>query len=70
MYLKAYGMKRLFVEFDEKGCPLNQRVARHLAGIEELLKAYSEANPSSPIVADKIPPAEEVMSNGIGPFLN
>jgi hypothetical protein len=70
MYLKAYGMKRLFVEFDEKGYPLHQRVARHVAGIEEFLKAYTEANSSKPIVAENIPPAEEIMAVGIGKFLN
>ncbi len=69
MYLKAYGMKRLYVEFDEKGVPLSDRVARHMAGVEEFLKAFSEANPALPIVADHIPPAEELTSKGIGPFL-
>jgi predicted deacylase len=70
MYVKANGMKRLYVEFDEKGYPLSQRVGRHLAGIEEFLKAYSEANPSGPIVVQDFPPAEEVLTGGIGKFLN
>jgi len=37
---------------------------------EEFLKAYTEANSSKPIVAENIPPAEEIMAVGIGKFLN
>ena len=70
MYLKAYGMKRLYVEFDEKGYPLTERISRHLAGIEELLKAYSEANPALPVIARDIPPPEEIRSRGTSKFLN
>jgi hypothetical protein len=69
MYLKARGMGRLYVEFDEKGYPLAHRVARHLAGIEEFLKAYSEAYPSQPILAENIPSPEEMISEGMGKFL-
>ncbi len=70
MYVKAAGSKRLFVEFDEKGHPLTERVSRHLAGIEEFLKAYSEANPGRPISAVSIPSPEEIMTGGLGKFLN
>ena len=69
MYLKAYGIGRLYVEFDENGYPLSQRVARHLAGIEEFLKAYSEADASRPILAADIPSPEEISSGGVGKFL-
>lgn len=69
MYLKAQGMGRLYVEFDEKGYPLAYRVARHLAGIEEFFKAYSEANPAAPIEAADIPPSEEILSQGMKNFL-
>jgi len=70
MYVKAVGSKRLFVEFDEKGHPLTERVSRHLAGIEEFLKAYSEANPGRPISAVSIPSPEEIMTGGLGKFLH
>lgn len=70
LYLKAAGMGRLFVDFDEKGHPLSERVSRHLAGVEEFFRAYSEAFPDQPIVPEKFPNAEEVMAQGIGWFLN
>lgn len=69
MYLKAYGMGRLAVEFDEKGHPLTERVARHLAGIEEFLKAYSEMDPSKAILVEGIPSPEEITTVGLGKFL-
>ncbi len=70
MYAKVAGSKRLFVEFDEKGHPLTERVSRHLAGIEEFLKAYSEAHPSHPIRAVNFPSPEAILSGGLGKFLN
>lgn len=70
MYIKAYGMKRIYVEFDEKGYPLTERVSRHLAGIDELLKAYSDADSANPVIADNIPSPEDIMKSGIGKFLN
>ena len=56
--------------FDEKGYPLRYRVPRHLARIEEFFKAYSDANPSTPIVVENVPPPEEILSKNIGQFLN
>lgn len=68
-YVRAAGLKRLFVPFDEKGHPLKQRTARQLATVEEMLIAYNEAVPDKPIVVDKIPPYEEVAGKGIGGYL-
>jgi hypothetical protein len=70
MYLKAYSMRRLYVEFDEKGYPLTERISRHLAGVEEFLKAYSDANPIHPIIVENIPSYEEMISSGTAKFLN
>jgi len=69
MYLKAHGMGRLSVEFDEKGHPLTERVARHLTGIEEFLKAYSEIDPSKAILVEGFPSPEEITTGGLGKFL-
>jgi hypothetical protein len=70
MYLRTAGTGRLFVEFDEKGHPLSERVSRHMAGIEEFMKAYSEAYPQNPIVPESFPSSEEVLSKGVGALLN
>jgi hypothetical protein len=68
-YVRAAGLKRLFVPFDEKGHPLKHRTARQLATIEEMLVAYNEAVPDKPIVVNGIPPYDEVANKGIGDFL-
>ncbi len=70
MYIKAYGAGRLYVPFDETGHPLEGRVARHLAGIEELLKVFSEQNPERPLTFQKVPEPEQIAAKGIGFFLN
>jgi hypothetical protein len=70
LYVKAGKAGRLFVEYDEKGHPLErERVARHLAGIEELLKAFQEATPAKPIELKNFPVPEEIASGGLGPYL-
>jgi len=70
MYVKAGKAGRLFVEFDENGHPLErERVARHLAGIEEFLKAFQEMNPDRPVELKNFPVPEEIASGGLGPYL-
>jgi hypothetical protein len=68
-YVRAAGLKRLFVPFDENGWPLKLRVARHLAAIEEVLNAYNDLNPKSPIVVGSIPDYAHVNARGIGAYL-
>jgi len=70
MYIKAYGAKRLYVDFDEQGQPLSGRVCRHLAGIDEFLKAFSETTPDRAVVLGSLPRPEEIREQGIGAFLN
>jgi hypothetical protein len=70
MYIKAFGAKRLYVDFDEKGHPLEERVFRHLAGIDELLKAFNEAMPDRPVEVESMPLPEDIRDKGIGLFLN
>jgi predicted deacylase len=70
MYVRAKKAGRLFVDFDEGGHPLDrERVARHLAGIEEFLKAFEEANPAKPVEFRNFPPSEKIASGGLGPYL-
>ncbi|HOG17374.1 MAG TPA: succinylglutamate desuccinylase/aspartoacylase family protein [Syntrophales bacterium] len=70
MYVRAAKAGRLFVEYDEGGHPLeNERVARHLAGIEEFLKAFQEANPGKPVELRNFPVSEKVAAEGLGPYL-
>ena len=58
------------MDFDEGGHPLDrERVARHLAGIEEFLKAFQEANPAKPVEFRNFPIYEKIASGGLGPYL-
>src|SRR6185436_7460910 len=54
-YVEAAKMGRLFVAFDESGWPLEKRVGRHLAALTEIVNAYNELNPRTPIVIEGIP---------------
>mgnify|MGYP000969832336 CR=1 FL=1 len=69
-YVKAAELGRLYVPFDENGHPLEERVGRHLAGISELTKAFSEEYTDKPIIIENIPEYEEITTLGIGNFLN
>ena len=69
-YETAAKYKRLFVPYDETGKPISLRVARHLAGIEELLNAFNEMNPDKAVLVDGIPSYENVISEGIGTYLH
>jgi hypothetical protein len=68
-YVRAAALKRLFVGFDERGWPLKLRVARNLASIKEIIDAYNELNPDSPIEVENIPDYNEVNTRGLGAFL-
>lgn len=68
-YVRAAGLGRLFVPFDDKGHPLRERTARQIATIEELLFAYNEANTDRAVEVTKIPPYEGILANGIGDYL-
>src|SRR5256714_8241796 len=68
-YVRAAGLKRLFVSFNQNGWPLKLRVARHLAAIEQVINAYNDLNPQAPIVVQGIPAYNEVIARGLGAFL-
>lgn len=70
-YLDIAGLRPgiLFTSFDESGWPLKLRVARHLAALEELLKAFNELHPDKPILVENIPPFKDLLEKGLGAFL-
>lgn len=70
MYMKAMRAGRLFVGFDENGHPIDrERVVRHLIGVEEFLKAFTEAYPEKSLVTANYPSPEAIASGGLGQFL-
>lgn len=70
MYVRAARAGRLFVPYDENGHPLEQeRVLRHLVGVEEFMKAFSEENKARPIVPARFPEQEVIEKSGLGRYL-
>lgn len=70
MYVRAARAGRLFVSYDENGHPLEQeRVLRHLVGIEEFMKAFSEENPQRPIAATHYPEQAVIQQSGLRRYL-
>jgi hypothetical protein len=69
-YVRAAKLKRLFIGFDEQGWPLKLRVARNLAAIEELINAYNELHPETPIEVENLPSYKDVIARGLGAFLH
>jgi predicted deacylase len=52
-----------------EGWPLQVRVARHVATFQEILRAYNDLNPRTPIEIQGIPDFKDIQTNGIGKFL-
>lgn len=68
-YLRAAGLGRLSVPFDEKGWPMRQRVGRHAATVAAILAAFTSAHPDRPISLTGLPSYADLMSRGLEPFL-
>jgi len=68
-YEAASGAGRLAVPFDASGWPLDRRVARHLAGVSEFLRALGDVAPDRPIVVNDVPDYGAVTGRGLGAFL-
>ena len=68
-YLKASRLGRLFIPYDEKGVPLSERVARHLAGIAAVLQSLAELEPEKTVEVEGLPAWGRVLAEGLGPFL-
>lgn len=68
-YLKAARLGRLFIPYDEKGVPLSQRVARHLAAVAAVLQSLAELEPEKAVALEGLPAWPRVLDEGLGPFL-
>ena len=68
-YLRAAGLGRLSVPFDEKGWPMKQRVGRHAASVVAILAAFTSAHPEKPISLTGLPSYADLMAKGLEPYL-
>ena len=69
MYERAAKLNRLFVPYDEKGQPIDLRVARHVTAINEFLSILSVKNPAQAVVLNRVPSYKDMVKKGIGSYL-
>lgn len=60
---------RLSVPFDERGWPLDLRVARHLAGVTQFLSDLGMLDEKRGITVSGVPAFEDVATRGLGAYL-
>ncbi|MDR1978782.1 MAG: succinylglutamate desuccinylase/aspartoacylase family protein [Synergistaceae bacterium] len=68
-YLKAAGLGRLFVPYDENGKPLEQRVARHVTAINVFLETLSLFDEPNGVSVENMPGYGEIVEKGVGAYL-
>ena len=68
-YVRAQALGRLYVPFDERGHPIEERVGRHLTAITEFAFAMSGEYPDRPIELSGAPGYDELAEKGLGAFL-
>jgi hypothetical protein len=68
-YLRAAGLGRLSVPFDERGWPMKQRVGRHAASVTAILAAFTSSHPEKPISLTGLPSYADLMARGLEPYL-
>jgi len=68
-YVLASERNRLSVPFPASGWPLDLRVARHLAGFGEFVKAMGELSPEKTVLLSGVPEYQSVVTRGLGSFL-
>lgn len=68
-YVRAAKLGRLYVPYDEKGHPLDERVGRHLAGIQELAFSWTLSHEDQPLEFEGLPSYDDLMTDGLGAWL-
>ena len=68
-YIKAAGLGRLFVPFDESGKPLDLRTARHVATISAFVEMLDLFDETTGVVIDGIPTYDAILKKGVGSYL-
>lgn len=68
-YVDLAKLGLLYVPYDENGHPIEERVGRHLQGIYEYSKAFTEKYTDKPIVYSNIPQYNELINEKIGDYL-
>lgn len=65
-YEKSAELGMLYVPYDENGHPIEERVGRHLQGIIEYTKSYSEQYADAPVSFSNVPGYAELFTDSDG----
>ena len=72
--MKAAAAGYLYIPYDENGAPLEMRVGRHLQGVQEYIRAFTDmyGAEKGEIVVSGLPSYEDLTSGGhrLGEYLN
>ncbi len=68
-YVELAKMGRLRIPYPEEGYTLTERVARNLVGVNAVLSAVAEFEPSKEVYFENMPTYDEFMENGVGSYL-
>ncbi len=68
-FLQAARRGLLYVTYEGKGLPLEERVGRHLASLAKLVQIFGELNPEREIGLGNLPDYALLKDRGISPFL-
>ena len=68
-YARASARGRLSAPVPEAGCPLDERVARHLATVRELVTTLALVAPDQAVALEGVPTYPDVMEAGLGRWL-
>lgn len=69
-YIKAEELGYLYVPYDEKGHPIEERVGRHIQGLLEYTSAFTDLYQGKPIKISNVPTYNELMNSKLENYLN
>lgn len=68
-YVSAEKLGLLYVPYDENGHSIEERVGRHLQGLQSYISAYSDLTGNT-VVLENLPGYETMLSANVGDYLN
>ncbi|MEE9464810.1 MAG: succinylglutamate desuccinylase/aspartoacylase family protein [Candidatus Neomarinimicrobiota bacterium] len=60
----------LEVPYPEEGIPLEERVGRHLLGVQQIVEVWSANHPEEAVIIENIPDYGSLLAQGVGAFLH
>lgn len=68
-YVSAAKLGMIYVPYNENGHPIEERVGRHMQGIVEFTKAFSEKYPEQAVEFGNVPTYDQLIKGNLGDYL-